>query len=247
MFQKRAWARTPFGRGWLWFWSVVHSNSPLRPAAVDREGGQSERHRVSPPHARSWLCPHLPIDTHCTHVRAGLLLLRASVPRPRPAAPSPPRAACSTCQRHARGASRAPIQTTGWAGGKKLMTCHESTVSSCGFRSVLVWILEKCGVLKVLLLHGQDSCVVVAGVGVELAAWSLLALVLNLKALVSPRPPLSAPGLAPRKPQPPAAPAGGQAHWPQRGPAGPYPLWARLALVLACCSLQQPPAPRRGR
>ena len=61
------------------------------------------------------------------------------------------------------------------------MTCHESTVSSCGFRSVLVWILEKCGVLKVLLLHGQDSCVVVAGVGVELAAWSLLALVLNLK------------------------------------------------------------------
>ena len=45
---------------------------------------------MSPPHARSWLCPHLPIDTHCTHVRAGLLLLRASVPRPRPAAPFPP-------------------------------------------------------------------------------------------------------------------------------------------------------------
>ena len=98
-------ARTPFGRGWLWFWSVVHSNSPLRPAAADREGGQSERHRVSPPHARSWLCPHLPIDTHCTHVRAGLLLLRASVPRPRLAAPFPP--CCLqhvTCQRHARGA-----------------------------------------------------------------------------------------------------------------------------------------------
>ena len=45
---------------------------------------------MSPPHARSWLCPHLPIDTHCTHVRAGLLLLRASVPRPRLAAPFPP-------------------------------------------------------------------------------------------------------------------------------------------------------------
>ena len=135
---------------------------------------------MSPPHARSWLCPHLPIDTHCTHVRAGLLLLRASVPRPRLAAPFPP-----CCLQHVPTArarrSRAPIQTTGWAGGKKLMTCHESTVSSCGFRSVLVWILEKCGVLKVLLLHGQDSCVVVAGVGVELAAWSLLALVLNLK------------------------------------------------------------------
>ena len=149
--------RTPFGRGWLWFWSVVHSNSPLRPAAVDREGGQSERHRVSPPHARSWLCPHLPIDTHCTHVRAGLLLLRASVPRPRPAAPFPP-----CCLQHVPTArarrSRAPIQTTGWAGGKKLMTCHESTVSSCGFRSVLVWILWKCGVLKVLLRHGQGSC-----------------------------------------------------------------------------------------
>ena len=61
------------------------------------------------------------------------------------------------------------------------MTCHESTVSSSGFRSVLVWILVKVLELKVLLLHGQDSCVVVAGVGVELAAWSLLALVLNLK------------------------------------------------------------------
>ena len=85
-------------------WSVDSLQQPLRPAAVDREGGQSERHRVSPPHARSWLCPHLPIDTHCTHVRAGLLLLRASVPRPRLAAPFPPRAACSTCQRHARGA-----------------------------------------------------------------------------------------------------------------------------------------------
>ena len=101
-------ARTPFGRGWLWFWSVVHSNSPLRPAAVDREGGQSERHRVSPPHARSWLCPHLPIDTHCTHVRAGLLLLRASVPRPRLAAPFPP-----CCLQHVPTArarrSRAPI------------------------------------------------------------------------------------------------------------------------------------------
>ena len=97
-------ARTPYGRGWLWFGPLIHSNGPLRPAAVDREGGQSERHRVSPPHARSWLCPHLPIDTHCTHVRAGLLLLRASVPRPRLAAPFPPRAACSTCQRHARGA-----------------------------------------------------------------------------------------------------------------------------------------------
>ena len=83
-------AGSPFGRGWLWFGLLIHSNSPLRPAAVDKEGGQSERHRVSPPHARSWLCPHLPIDTHCTHVRAGLLLLRASVPRPRLAAPFPP-------------------------------------------------------------------------------------------------------------------------------------------------------------
>ena len=83
------WARTPYGRGWLRFGPLIHSNGPLRPAAADREGGQSERHRVSPPHARSWLCPHLPIDTHCTHVRAGLLLLRASVPRPRLAAPFP--------------------------------------------------------------------------------------------------------------------------------------------------------------
>ena len=88
--RKAKGARAPYGRGWLWFWPVDHPNSPLRPAAVDREGGQSERHRVSPPHARSWLCPHLPIDTHCTHVRAGLLLLRASVPRPRLAAPFPP-------------------------------------------------------------------------------------------------------------------------------------------------------------
>ena len=61
------------------------------------------------------------------------------------------------------------------------MTCHESTVSSCGFRSVSVWILVKCGELEVLLLLWQDSCVVVAVVGVESAAWSLLALVLNLK------------------------------------------------------------------
>ena len=80
----------PLGAAGLGFGLVLHYRSPLRPAAVDREGGQSERHRVPPPHARSWLCPHLPIDTHCTHVRAGLLLLRASVPRPRLAAPFPP-------------------------------------------------------------------------------------------------------------------------------------------------------------
>ena len=36
-------ARTPFGRGLLWFGLLIHSNSPLRPAAVDREGGQSAR------------------------------------------------------------------------------------------------------------------------------------------------------------------------------------------------------------
>ena len=41
-------------------------------------------------------------------------------------------------------------------------------------------------------------------------------------------------------------PANSDEHPALPGP-GPYPLWARLALVLVCCSLQQPPAPRRGR
>ena len=45
----------------------------------------------------------------------------------------------------------------------------------------MVWISVKVLELEVLLRLGQDSCVVVvAVVGVESAAWSLLALVLKI-------------------------------------------------------------------
>ena len=113
------WARAPFGRGWLWFGLLIHSNSPLRPAAVDKEGGQSERHRVSPPHAP---CPLLALPTpphrHPLHARASglLLLLRAAACQAAALLlPSPP-AACSTCRRHMRGALLRTY-TDNWVGG----------------------------------------------------------------------------------------------------------------------------------
>ena len=90
---------------------------------------------------------------------------------------------------------------------------------------------------RLLLAAGCAVAVAVVGADVELLGGFCLA---NLP-LVKTRtwPLLGRPRLTPAA----AAPAGRQAHWPQRGLAGPYSLWARLAVVWLCIH-STAPAPR---
>ena len=85
------------------------------------------------------------------------------------------------------------------------------------------------------------SCaVVVAVVGADASCLlAVLAFANLLLAKTRTRPLLGRPRLTPAA----ATPAGRQAHWPQRGLAGPYSLWARLAVVWLCIH-STAPAPR---
>ena len=72
----------PLERGWLWFGSLNSFQRPLR--RCSRWGGLG---RAREECLASMPAPELsssPTDTHCTHVRVGLLLLRVRV-RPTPA------------------------------------------------------------------------------------------------------------------------------------------------------------------
>ena len=90
------------------------------------------------------------------------------------------------------------------------------------------------------LPFAAGCAVAVAVVGADASCLlAVLAFANLLLAKTRTRPLLGRPRLTPAA----AAPAGRQAHWPQRGLAGPYSLWARLAVVWLCIH-STAPAPR---